>query len=100
MTEFVALRRDGTPWMPMFIEAINDETCIGCGRCYKVCVHGVLAMVGLTEDGERVEPDDDEAERMIMMISAAGRCVGCGACTRVCGSKSITLVPASEALAA
>jgi ferredoxin len=35
MSEFHALRRDGTPWQPMFVEEINGETCIGCGRCFK-----------------------------------------------------------------
>jgi ferredoxin len=34
MSEFHALRRDGTPWQPMFVEEINGETCIGCGRCF------------------------------------------------------------------
>ena len=100
MTEFQALRRDGTPWQPMFIEAINAETCIGCGRCYKVCNHGVLAMMGMTEDDELVEHDDDEAERMVMTIAEKGMCIGCEACTLVCGSKSITLVSAEKALAA
>ena len=100
MTAFQALRRDGTPWQPMFIEAINGETCIGCGRCYKVCVHDVLAMMGMTEDDDLVEPDDDEVERMIMTIANKGNCIGCEACTQVCGSKSITMIPAAEALAA
>ncbi|MBK8909660.1 MAG: ferredoxin III, nif-specific [Rhodospirillales bacterium] len=93
-------RRDGTPWDPKFIEAINEETCIGCGRCYKVCTHGVLAMMGMTEDDDLVPADDDEAERMVMTIAAKGRCIGCEACVQVCGSKSITLISAAEALAA
>jgi ferredoxin len=35
-----ALTRDGTPWEPMFLEAIDPESCIGCGRCFKVCAQG------------------------------------------------------------
>ena len=102
MSDFQALRRDGTPWQPMFIEGINSATCIGCGRCFKVCNHEVLEMMGLTEDGGPVAVDDDEeeVERMIMTIADKGRCVGCEACTQVCGSGSITLIPAAEALAA
>lgn len=100
MTEFSALRRDGTPWEPMFIEDINAETCIGCGRCFKVCTHGVMEMKGMTEDDELVDADDDEAERMIMTVAAKGLCVGCEACTQVCGSGSITLISAADALAA
>jgi Nif-specific ferredoxin III len=100
MSEFQALRRDGTPWQPMFIEAINGETCIGCGRCYKVCTHAVLAMMGMTEDDELVAPDDDEVERMVMTIANKGKCVGCESCVQVCGSKSISLISAADALAA
>ena len=100
MSEFPALRRDGTPWQPMFIEAINAETCIGCGRCFKVCTHGVLAMMGMTEDDELVAADDDEVERMVMTVAEKGKCVGCEACVQVCGSKSITLISAADVLAA
>lgn len=100
MTDYQALRRDGSTWDPMFIEYLEAETCIGCGRCFKVCNHDVLAMMGKTEDGELVEPDDDEVERMVMTIADKGRCVGCEACLLVCGSHSIKLIPASEAFAA
>jgi Nif-specific ferredoxin III len=100
MSEFHALRRDGTPWQPMFIEEINGETCIGCGRCFKVCTHDVLAMMGMTEDDELVAPDDDEVERMVMTIANIGNCVGCESCVRVCGSKSITLISAADVIAA
>ena len=99
MSEFTALRRDGTPWQPMFIEAIDAETCIGCGRCFKVCTHGVLAMMGMTEDDELVAPDDDEVERMVMTVAYKGKCIGCESCAQVCGSKAIALIPAT-ALAA
>jgi Nif-specific ferredoxin III len=100
MSEFHALRRDGTPWQPMFIEEINGETCIGCGRCFKVCTHDVLAMMGMTEDDELVAPDDDEVERMVMTIANIGNCVGCESCVQVCGSKSITLISAADVIAA
>ena len=95
MTAAQALRRDGTPWQPKYIEEINGETCIGCGRCFKVCTHEVVEMMGMTEDAELVEADDDDVERMVMTIANRGRCIGCEACFRVCGSKSITLVPAA-----
>lgn len=100
MSDFHALRRDGTPWQPMFIEEINGETCIGCGRCFKVCTHDVLAMMGMTEDDELVAPDDDEVERMVMTIANIGNCVGCESCVQVCGSKSITLISAADVIAA
>ncbi|MGL4756530.1 MAG: 4Fe-4S binding protein, partial [Aeromonadaceae bacterium] len=36
------LTRGGRPWQPKFVTAVNYETCIGCGRCYKVCSRDVF----------------------------------------------------------
>ena len=98
MTEFVQpLSRDGTPWMPMYLEEISMEACIGCGRCYKVCDHGVLKMMGVNDEGEIVEiEEDDDAERMIMTIVNKGRCIGCKACNFVCGKSAQTYISAAE----
>jgi Nif-specific ferredoxin III len=84
MSEYQALRRDGTPWEPMYLEAIDPKACIGCGRCFKVCGHGVLSSRGLTEDGDFCEPDDEEMERLVTVVADKGRCIGCQACARVC----------------
>lgn len=100
MTEFVALRRDGTTWDPMFLDAIDDAVCIGCGRCFKVCKHDVLAMKGIDEDGEMVDAGDDDAERMVMTVFDKGKCVGCYACHQVCGSKAMVFITAQQAFAA
>jgi len=43
MAYITGLRRDKSEYTPQFIKSIDEETCIGCGRCYKVCVHDVLA---------------------------------------------------------
>lgn len=84
--------RDGRDWQPEFLVAINDETCIGCGRCYKVCGRDVMKLMGLNEDHDLVvldgngedDDDDDEIERKVMTMVDAGNCIGCGACARVC----------------
>lgn len=91
------LTRDGTPWEPMYLDAIDAETCIGCGRCFKVCAQNVLKMMGVDEDDNLVEADDDDAEHMVMTIGAKGACIGCGACARVCGAKALTHVSATQA---
>jgi Nif-specific ferredoxin III len=83
--------RDGRAWNPSYLLAIDSETCIGCGRCFKVCGRGVLELQGVTEDGDLVSLDDDEEVlRKVMTVADAGACIGCEACARVCGKNSQT----------
>ncbi|MEA5160099.1 ferredoxin III, nif-specific [Cereibacter sphaeroides] len=84
-----AFTRGGTEYTPKFLISIDLKTCIGCGRCYKVCGQDVLALRGVTEEGELIdcsddEDDDDEILRKVMVMAHPELCVGCGACARVC----------------
>ena len=95
MSEFVT--RGGLEWKPMYIESINDEECIGCGRCFKVCGRDVLALAGITEADETVildEDDDGDYERKVMTVANANLCIGCEACARVCPKNCQVHVPA------
>ena len=77
--------RDGRSWNPSYLLGIDPETCIGCGRCFKVCGRAVMTLQGVTEEGAIVSLDDDEEVlRKVMTVSDAGACIGCGACGRVC----------------
>lgn len=79
------LTRGGQPWTPVYLLSIDDTTCIGCGRCYKVCGRDVMGLRGVTEDGDLVDDDeDDEVVRKVMVVAAPNACIGCGACARVC----------------
>ena len=83
------LTRGGREWRPDYLIDIDPATCIGCGRCFKVCGRGVMHLKGLTEDGDLVDldgadDDDEEFERKIMTMADAAACIGCGACARVC----------------
>jgi Nif-specific ferredoxin III len=85
--------RGGAAWTPKFAQAVDPKACIGCGRCYKVCSHDVLTMIGITEDGDIVDAFDDEAEKKVMSLANENNCVGCEACAKVCGKNAFTHAP-------
>jgi Nif-specific ferredoxin III len=90
----------GNTWTPQFAENIEEEKCIGCGRCFKVCGRDVLQLVGINEDGDRItvatgdDDDDDEYEKKVMTIAHPENCVGCEACAKICPKKCYTHAPA------
>lgn len=99
-TTFSVTLPSGVTWTPTFVSVLDDEKCIGCGRCFKVCPRGVLELVGLTEDGERVAvdldgDDDDEYEKKVMTIAHQELCIGCTACSKICPKKCYTHVQAT-----
>jgi len=79
-------------WTPKFVQEINQEKCIGCGRCFKVCGQDVLFLRALDEDGEFVDLNDEDAEfeRKVMTIFDSTNCIGCQACSRVCPKNCYT----------
>jgi len=65
--------RDGTPWEPAYLIAIDGDKCIGCGRCYKVCSRDVMHLMGVDEGGQLVacaaeDDDDEEFVRKVMVL--------------------------------
>ena len=103
MASFSITLPSGEIWTPNFVAELNQEKCIGCGRCFRVCGRDVLQLVGLDEEGERVavsvDPDDDdddvEYEKKVMTIAHPENCVGCEACMRICPKKCYTHTPAA-----
>ena len=86
---------DGRTWTPKFVKTIDQEKCIGCGRCFKVCGREVLQLAGVTDEGQLVPvdidlDDDDEYEKKVMTISNQMNCVGCEACMKICPKKCYT----------
>jgi Nif-specific ferredoxin III len=87
----------GATWTPTFVETLNEDKCIGCGRCFKVCPRGVLELVGLNADGEYVRVDEDdeddddgEYDKKVMTIAHKELCIGCTACAKICPKKCYT----------
>ncbi len=93
MSTLAGLTRGGKNWTPNFVSTINYLTCLGCGRCSKVCGRGVLELRPLDEEGEFVEDEDEEFERKVMTIANVDNCIGCEACARVCPKKCHTHSP-------
>ena len=90
--------RDGRGWQPDYLVAIDAKTCIGCGRCYKVCGREVMTLKGINDEGEIVALDDDEdedVEKKVMVMNDVGACIGCGACARVCPTNCQSHAPAT-----
>ena len=82
--------RGGSEWVPAFVVALDQERCIGCGRCLKVCPRDVYDLV------DRAGDDDDEKAK-VMAIRDPLDCIGCGACARVCPKKCHTHEPQAAA---
>lgn len=83
--------RGGEAWTPEFLVALNHDTCIGCGRCYKVCPRDVFELVDKADIMEVDEDDvDDDDELKVMTIKNALDCIGCTSCAKVCPKKCHT----------
>lgn len=96
MTEAVIVgrTRGGAEWTPQFVVALNPETCIGCGRCYKVCPRDVFTLVDKADIMEVDEDDYDEDDELkVMTIHNAMDCIGCTSCAKVCPKSCHTHQP-------
>ena len=102
MSVITGLTRGGNEWTPSFVVALNQQKCIGCGRCYKVCPRNVFELID--RDDLDLEADfddeelDDEAPGMVMSLKDQLDCIGCEACSRVCPKGCLSHQP--HALAA
>ncbi|WP_296805277.1 ferredoxin III, nif-specific [Thiocapsa sp.] len=102
MSVITGITRGGVEWTPAFIESINQNNCIGCGRCYKVCPRDVFELVDredldLEELEDEGDDDFDEAPGMVMNLKDALDCIGCQACSRVCPKKCLSHEPLAAA---
>lgn len=93
MADYTITLPSGVEWTPQFIAAINQEKCIGCGRCFKTCARDVLQLMAVNDEGEMFavdEDDDEEYEKKVMNIARPENCVGCESCNNNCARSLIS----------
>ncbi|MGC8715195.1 MAG: ferredoxin III, nif-specific [Leptodesmis sp.] len=91
MPVVTGLTLGGKVWTPKFVQEIEQDRCLGCGRCFKACGRDVLELKAMNEEGEFVEnEEDEEIERKVMTIANFDNCIGCQACSRVCPKNCYT----------
>ena len=74
-SEVLSLLARGTVEIEPIVASVDDEVCIGCALCEKMCVYGALSLA---------EPEG------VMTVNEA-LCKGCGACSAVCPSGAMSL---------
>ena len=89
MSMITGQTRGGEAYTPAFVMAIDQASCIGCGRCFKVCPREVFDLVD-REDVEGLEAADDyddddygddddgfsDDTAMVMSLKDAMDCIG------------------------
>ncbi len=83
-----ALTRDGSAWTPMYLESIDYDLCIGCGRCFKVCGRGVMEPIEKPYEEDDDDEFGDDMGNMVMSVADPGACIGCEACAKTCAKKA------------
>ncbi len=84
MAYITGFTRGKKEYIPRFVKAVDDEKCIGCGRCMKICAHGVLAPK---------EVDEEDSAKMFASVANPEDCIGCEACGRTCKKDAFSFEP-------
>ncbi len=69
MARICGYTRGGEPWTPRFVQSIDVEKCIGCGRCFKICGRKVLMPIEKPFEGED-EYGDDMGNKVMSVANA------------------------------
>ncbi len=95
MANITGKTKGGDSWEPQFISEIDQDSCIGCGRCYKVCSRDVFNLVEKDDNDEDDDYYDEDEMMMVMTIENEGDCIGCMACSKVCPKNCQSFAPAA-----
>ncbi len=100
MSELIkGITRGGSEYTPSYVIDLNQDDCIGCGRCYKVCPRDVFSIEEREMDDDDDYDDDGFADDTSMVMSLVNPmdCIGCEACSRVCPKACMTHEPQPQA---
>lgn len=94
MSEFITgTTFGGAIWTPNYVTDLNQRTCIGCGRCFKVCPRDVFDLID-KDDADDFDDDygdfEDDDNTMVMSLKNPADCIGCEACSKVCPKDCFT----------
>lgn len=78
--------KGGGSWTPSFVEMIDQEKCIGCGRCFKSCSRKVLGPI-------EIEDEETDTIHMKMAIVNPDACIGCAGCGVACPKNCFSFAP-------
>lgn len=67
-----------------YVARIDDDTCIGCGKCAKVCPVDAIHL-------HPAQPSQQAPKRKKSAVVDAQMCIGCGVCHRQCSSKALRI---------
>ena len=84
MAVYKSLTKDGSEYTPAYIESVDPEKCLGCGRCFKACSRNVLGIE---------EIDEEDSARMYMVLENDANCIGCVACQKACPKGCFSFKP-------
>jgi len=79
-----SITKAGNIWVPQFIESLDQQNCVGCGRCYKACTRQVIEIV------TRQPTKGKATVERVARIAHPGECIGDAACEAACPRKNIT----------
>ena len=85
MPYITGFTRGKKEYTPRFVTMVDGAKCIGCGRCMKICAHGVLAPK---------EVDEEDSAKMFASVANPDDCIGCEACGRTCKKGAFSFEPA------
>jgi len=78
--------KGGASWTPTFVESVDHEKCIGCGRCFKSCSRKVLGPI-------EIEDEETDTINMKMEIVNGDACIGCAGCGVACPKNCFSFAP-------